>query len=232
MHMRSLLLGFVLIICFSTNAQIKGYVGVKGGGHLSTVYIEHTLYNTFMNTGFIPGYHGGVFGKLFTYQSPSSFLNAGMQFGINYERKGWSQTFETTEPTYKIRMDYINIPIEAIAYAGKGNTKFFFTLGIYTEYLIGVDKDPDPNLDNLGNGIEFYTYESDRDRKFGYGIRTSLGLQHQFPFGALHLDGFIGYSVSSFMKTDNFSDRLPDLTNHYLGGFSLAYLIPFGKMKF
>lgn len=227
-----ILVGILLLVVSSAlNAQVKGYVGLSGGGHFYTAYIEHTLYNTVMKTGFDPGYHGGIMFKLFTNQSPTSFLNAGLQSGLNYEVKGWRQTFDTDEPTYHVKMDYITLPLEAIIYGGKRKTKVFWTLGVYIEQLVNVQKDPTPDLENLG-GQEFYTYEADRDREFGYGLRVSAGLHRDFPFGALHLDGFISYSASSFIKTDEFSDRLPDLTNHYMGGFTLAYLIPFGKMEF
>ncbi len=213
-------------------SQIKGFVGVKGGGQISTVYIEHTMYNTFLNANFIPGYHGGLILKLFTNQSRSSFLNAGLQTGLGFERKGWKQTFLTDEPSFRTQLSYVNLPIEALIYAGKGNTKFFFTLGIYAEQLISSNKSPTPNLDNLGSGVEFYTFEDGRDNTFGYGGRISVGVQHQFPFGMIHLDGFFTYSLSSLIKSDNLADRLPDLTNQYVFGFSAAYLIPFGKMKF
>ncbi|WP_258097925.1 PorT family protein [Marinoscillum pacificum] len=227
-----IIVGIVLLVISSAlNAQVKGYIGISGGGHFQSAYIEHTLYNTFMSTGFDPGYHGGVMFKLFTNQSHTSFLNAGLQSGLQYETKGWRQTFDTDEPTYHVKMDYITFPLDAIIYGGKRKTKIFATLGIFLEQLISVDKDTTPNLDNLG-GQEFYTYEEDRDRKLGYGVKVSVGIHRDFPFGALHLDGFLSYSASSFIKTDDFSDRLPDLTNHYLGGFTVAYLIPFGKMEF
>lgn len=226
-----IVVGILLVVISSAlNAQVKGYIGLSGGGHFYTAYIEHTLYNTVMKTGFDPGYHGGIMLKLFTNQSPTSFLNAGLQTGLNYEMKGWRQVFDTDEPTYHVKMDYITLPLEAIIYAGKRKTKVFWTLGVFIEELINVDKDPTPDLDNLG-GQEFYTYESSRDRDFGYGIRVSAGVHRDFSFGALHLDGYISYSASSFIRTDDFSDRLPDLTNHYQGGFTLAYLIPFGKLE-
>ncbi|WP_421869902.1 outer membrane beta-barrel protein [Marinoscillum sp.] len=229
--MRIVVVLVIVLASSALNAQVKGYLGVRGGGHFSTTYIEHTLYNTVMNTGFEPGYHGGVMLKLFTNQSPTSFLNAGLQSGLLYEAKGWRQTFDTDEPTYHVRMNYLNFPIEAIIYAGKRKTKYFGTLGVFLEQLLSYDKDPDPNTSNIG-GQEFYTYEPNRDKKFGYGIRFSLGVHRDFSFGAIHLDAFLSYSASSFIRTEDFSERLPDLTNHYLGGFTLSYLIPFGKMEF
>ncbi len=221
----------ILFISSALSAQVKGYLGVRGGGHLSTAYIEHTLYNIVMNTGFEPGYHGGVMLKLFTNQSPTSFLNAGLQSGLLYESKGWRQSFATDEPTYKVRMNYINMPVEAVIYAGKRKTKYFFTLGVFIEKLVGFNKDVAPNEENIG-GQEFHTFQENRDRDFGYGVRASLGAHRDFSFGAVHLDAFISYSASNFIRSTDFSERLPDLSNHYLGGFSVAYLIPFGKMEF
>ncbi|MFY0608571.1 MAG: PorT family protein [Cyclobacteriaceae bacterium] len=226
-----LLIGLTIGI-LSAQAQIKGFVGVKGGGQVSTVYIEHTIYNTFLNAGFISGYNGGVMLKLFTNQSKSSFLNAGLQTGLGFERKGWRQIFVTDEPSHRTRLSYANLPVEALIYGGKGNTKIFVTIGIYAELLVQHEKSPDPDLNNIGNGVEFYTYQEGRDNKFGYGGRLSLGVQHQFPFGLIHLDGFFTYSLSSVIKNEDLSDRLPDLTNQYVFGFTAAYLIPFGKMKF
>lgn len=208
-------------------AQIKGFVGVKGGAHLSNAYIEHTIYNTFMSTTFIPGYQVGVTSKFFT-----SRAKVGLQMGMGLETKGWKQTFETDEPSYTVRLNYLTFPVEAVGYVGKGKTKFFYTLGMYLESFMSVKKDPTPDLTNLGNAVEFYSYEEDRDRKFGYGVRASIGLQRQFPFGAIHLDSFVTYSVSSFIRSEDLSNRLPDLTNHYAAGFCMAYLIPFGKKDF
>jgi hypothetical protein len=213
-------------------AQIKGFVGVKGGALLSNTYIEHTIYNTFMNTGFTPGYNGGVIMKLFTKEPKIRGMNGGLQTGLFVERKGWRQIFDTTEPDYHCNMTYAVLPLEALGYIGKGNTKLFFTLGIFVEHLVDVQKDSDPDLDNIGRGVEFYTYSADRDNDFGYGIRASTGLQQNFSFGAVHIDAFVSYTASSFIQTTEFDDRLPDLTNHYLGGFSIAYLIPFGKLDF
>lgn len=226
-----LLVSMMLVVAGTLNAQVKGYVGLRGGGHFSSAYIDHTFYRTQVTEGFIPGYHGGIMVKLFTNQSPTSFLNAGLQSGLLYESKGWRQTFQTDEPTYTARMDYLNFPLDAIIYAGKGKAKAFATIGIYLEKLVKVDKDPDPNLDNLG-GQEFYTYQADRDRTFGYGVRASMGVQYDTPIGLIHLDGFLSFSISSFIKNEDLSERLPDLSNHYVGGFTVAYLIPFGKMEF
>lgn len=230
--MRNRLSIILFFIAGSVSAQgVRGYMGVRGGAQLSNAYLEHTLYNTYTNTSFVPGYHGGVMFQLFTNRSPTSFVNAGLQTSLIYTQKGWKQTFPTDEPPYKIRMGYIELPLDALAYFGRKNLKFFFTVGMYLEYLVDVQKDPEPDPDNLG-GAEFYTYEWDRDRKFGYGAKVSVGAQRDFPIGTFHVDVFGTFSISSFIKADDFSNRLPDLSNHWGVGFTVAYLIPFGKMEF
>lgn len=226
----------VVAVCLSSVAigQVKGFVGLKGGGQAASAYIEHTIYTTFMDIGVIPGYHGGVIAKLFTNQNPSSFLNAGLQSGLTYSRKGWRQHFPTEHPAYTVKMSYLELPLEAMIYAGKKDLKVFFTIGIYSEFLLNVDKDPDPdtNPEVIGNDVDFYTYREGFDKTFGYGGRLSLGLQYESPIGAFHADGFFAYSISSFMRSDDLGEERPDLSNHYTIGFSLAYMIPFGKMDY
>lgn len=219
-----LLAGLVL------QAQIKGFIGLKSGGHLSSAYFQHTLQNPDIRTTFIPGYHAGVLVKLFTNQT-NSLLNAGMQFGPGFTQRGWKQTFRTDEPSFRTQMGYLELPVDAIAYFGHRPTKFFFTVGMYLDYMLSVDAGEVPDPDNLG-GAAFYPYDESRDRKFGYGVRVSVGLHRDFSFGTVHLDSFISYSVRSMLEHDTFESGIPDLSNHFAAGFTVAYLLPFGQLDF
>lgn len=234
--MRAILLSLLLVSGLSLTAQIKGYIGLKGGGHLSSAYIEHTIFGreTVVNTTFIPGYHAGVMAQLYTNQSRSSNVNAGLQAGLSFVAKGWEQTFNddfTDEPNHRTRMNYLELPLEAKIYFGKRKMKPFFTLGFFLEYLVDVEQDPYPDEDNLG-GASFYPYTESRDRKFGYGGRASVGLQRDFGFGTLMIDGFGTFSLRSMMEHQDFASRIPDLSNHWSVGVSIAYLLPFGNMEF
>lgn len=229
--MRNIFFVLLILITQLGYSQVKGYIGVKGGASLSNTYIEHTVYNTFLKTGFIPGYNTGMVVKLFTKKPKPSGVNGAIHTGIYLEQKGWKQVFETDEPSYHVKMNYLVLPFEGAGYIGKGKTRLFISAGIFLEQLVSYQKDETPDLENIGRGIEFYTYEEDRDKQFGYGIRATLGLQYDSKIGAFHVDGFISYTASSFIETKKLSDRLPDLTNHYLGGFSVAYMIPFGKFN-
>ncbi|WP_258104336.1 PorT family protein [Marinoscillum sp. MHG1-6] len=214
-------------------AQTKVYLGARVGGQLSSAYIEHTILTTFITPDFITGYHGGLFAKIFTKKRDAA-VNPGFQTGFFLDRKGWGQIFpETEEPKYKVHLTYLQLPMEAAINFGRGKTKTFFTIGWYLDYLVDVNKSADPDPVVLeDNRIDFYTYQSDRDRKLGYGVRFSVGGQRDFSFGAIHIDAFATYNVSSVLDHKSFKTGIPDLTNLYTVGFSLAYLVPFGKLDY
>lgn len=225
---------FVLLLTIPIGGlvgQSKVFVGAKAGGHVSSAYISHTIQNVFIDTDLVTGYHAGAMVKIFTYRRINNPLNVGMQFGVDYSKNGWSQIFQTDEPKYRVRLSYVQIPMDAIVYLGRGKTKYFFTMGMFTEVLARVEKDPEPDLTNLG-GADFYTFESSRDHRFGYGLRGTGGVQRTFGFGTVHLDGFFNFSISNALDPDSYSSGVPDISNQYVIGFSVAYLIPFGKLDF
>jgi len=227
------ILSFFFIFCVhEVSAQYKAFVGIKGGGHVSTIYMEHTVYNIRANNEFITDFHLGVVGKLFTNQKEWAFLNTGLQLGIDYDRKGWRQKFLTGASDYYTHLDYLEIPIEAIIYAGKGSSKYFFTMGPYLEYLLKVDKDPTPTETEIGSS-EVYPIEMDEVRRLGYGGRMSAGLHQDTKIGSFHLEIFYNISIRGILNPESLSAvRTPDQSNQYVIGFSVGYLIPFGKMEF
>ncbi|MFK7951267.1 MAG: outer membrane beta-barrel protein [Ekhidna sp.] len=224
-----LLILSVFMVC-TVGAQSKTYVGIKGGGQASSAFINHTIFRNNMNTTFKSGIHSGLLVKHFA-KKRDIFLNAGIQFGINYIQKGWKQKFITDIPNYSVQMNYLEIPVEAIGYFGNKN-KFFVTAGLYFETLLNTKKSAEPTeTERGGSAVDFYTYESSRDRKAGYGGRASAGTFRDFSFGSIHLEGFFTYSISNFIDAGNLTDETPDISNLWTVGGSIAYLIPFGKLK-
>lgn len=222
-----------LVLCFvfgavSVLAQTKTYVGLKVGGHASSVFFEHTIFGFNSKVGIQPGVHAGIQIKHFP-KKRDVFLNSGIQGGVNYIQKGWSQEFtDTGLPNYHSAMNYIEIPIEGIGYFGN-KTKYFFGMGMFVEMLLDSERDPDPvGLTN----IDFATYVPERDREVGYGGRITAGAFRDFGFGSVHLEGFMSYSFSSFIDaTDLSDDQIPDISNLYSAGISIGYFISFGKLK-
>lgn len=228
--MRIALLIVSVILIFSVNAQTKTYIGIKGGGHAGSAFIEHTIFRNNMNTTFKPGIHTGMFIKHFSKKRDID-INSGIQMSINYVQKGWEQKFLTDEPNYAVRMNYLEIPVEGIGYFGNKN-KYFVTIGFYFEMLLSSEKSKEPTeAERGGSAVDFYTYEAERDREFGYGGRTSAGIFRDFSFGSLHIEGFFTYSISNFIDPGKLTDETPDVSNLWTVGASIGYLIPFGKLK-
>lgn len=218
---------FLFVVAGSGWAQTKTYVGIKGGGHVNSAFLEHTIFNFNAKITFHSGFHGGVFIKHFPTRKDVTF-NTGIQGSINYVQKGWTQAFPDSElPDYRITMNYMEIPVEGIGYFGRKN-KYFVAAGFYAEVFINVIKDPSPvHLENF----DFVTYEGERDRKAGYGGRVSGGVFRDFPFGSLHLEGFFTYSFSNFVNAgDLTNDQLPNVSNLWNAGISIGYLVSFGKL--
>ncbi len=226
--MRVLPLFFFLVITLGCLGQSKTYVGLKTGAQINSAYMVHTVFNFRANNTFKSGLNTGLVIKHFP-KKRKTFLNTGIQGGVNYIQRGWVQTFKGTGlPNYSITMNYLEFPIEGIGYFGN-QTKYFVGGGFFAEYLVSSTKDQDPA--DLTN-IDFATYEKGRDRRGGYGARFSGGAWRDFSFGTLQLEGFFTYSFSNFIDAGDLSnDQLPDISNLWSFGVSIGYLISFGKLK-
>ncbi len=220
----------------STSAQTRTDVGIRGGYQLSSAFINHTLFPVNLRTDFIPTYHFGVVVKHFSFRRPSGKgVHAGFQLGANYIERGWRQTFGLTSPLQPLdtKLGYLEFPIEAILYGGKGQTKFFGTLGIYYERLVTSETPEAPSDEDLEITREdFYTYDPDRDPENGYGIRASLGAFVDLPFGTVQLEAFTSVSFSGVFEYGTRNTMIPDQSNLYSVGGSVSYFLSFGKLEF
>lgn len=238
--MRQILGVLMLFFTLVASSQTKTYVGLRVGGHGKSVIMDHTIFNFVMRDVITPGINAGILVKYFPKKRDIAF-NSGIQIGINYSQKGWVQNFDVEgEPQiddYRVDLNYLEIPIEGIGYFGKKN-KYFIAGGFLLEYLLNYSKDPNPPIvetptgrDLVNNAWNFATYEPDRDREIGYGIRISGGIFRDFSFGSLHLEGYFTYSFSNVLDAGDLTDQnVPDVSNLWTFGASVAYLIPFGKL--
>lgn len=216
------------------SGQSKTFLGVRAGAQTSSAYIAHSIRAVNMDTDFTTNAHAGLVVKHFNFKSlKKGGLHAGLQSGVNYIQRGWRQVFseENNLPDYSVRLDYLELPVEAIIYAGKGDTKIFGTMGVYYERLLSSTEKNRPNEEDLGRD-EFNTYIESRDPKNGYGARASLGLFSTFPFGTIQLEAFTSVSFSGVFEFDNRTTDIPDQSNLYSIGLSIGYFIGFGKMDF
>ncbi len=212
----------VLLVTTALSAQHKSYIGVRGGVQLTDADISHNFFRVNMQNTYTISYHTGVIYKYYNKK------NVGLITGLDYTVKGWTQSFSGFYPNYTARLDYLELPLLMTAYLGNGRTKYFIALGPYLEYLINHQLDPEPEVTEP---FDWFTYDPDRDGKFGYGLRMGGGISHDFPFGQIHLEGFFTYSLSNIMDPVSRDSGVPDVSNSFIFGVSLAYLIPFGSLE-
>ena len=218
-----------IFISFKTMSQHKIYIGFKGGGHLNNAYLEHSIFNFNAITKNVYGYNAGMALKYFPQRNTTSFVKSGIQIGTNYFQKGWKQVFRNNQPDYTIFMNYLEIPLEGFGYFNIGKKEYvFISAGFYTEFLISYENSLIPEDNEID---DFVTYESQRDRKFGYGSKIGAGIFKDFSFGIIHLDFFFSYSFSNFIVSKQLSSMLPNISNLIVGGFSIGYFFPIIKKK-
>jgi hypothetical protein len=206
----------------SSNGQGHWLMGPTVGPHYSSSYIEHTIYRVNLLSRPIKGLHGGLMFQYFPDIYKGS-LKTGLRMSINFTEKGWDQEYLdtlNTLQTVRTKMDYLNIPIESIFYVGSQKSKAYLLLGIYV----------DPQ--DKSKKTDFWTFDPQRDKSFGYGGKCGLGYQRKMGFGQLSLEAYITYGFSNIMFTIDRSTDIPDMSNHWDTGLSLSYLIPLMRNKF
>ena len=215
---------------FHLHAQ-QTYLGLSGGYHVNGAWIEHSLrgvgYSIQLRQEVIPGIHAGV--QLKHYNEVKSFrkLHSGIQVSAYYFQRGWQQGYVLTEGPIT-RMNYINIPVDALIFLGNERNRWFFLLGIYGDWLVDYDLPTKPSAE-VTLDEDFYTFDEARgDKKYGYGFNGAAGLHKTWGRQSIEFGAFFSYTLSNFIYTNRISDETPDVSNLWSAGIRVAYLIPLG----
>lgn len=223
---------------FIGSSQTKTFVGVKAGGVMSTTYMGHSVLPFVTKMGWRPGFTGGVQVIHFSERFESK-VNFGIQAGVNFSQKGWTQRFKGID-NHKVGINYLEFPLEAVGYFGKEN-KYFVTAGMFVEYAISAKSDPVPDeavqhpdenrpkLFRVGES-DFYPYDYKSDTKLNYGPRGSLGVFRELDKGVLKLEAFFTFSIRSTYDYEPIESGIPDLALNYTAGITVGYFFSFGKL--
>ncbi len=217
-------------------AQSKTHIGLLGGGNFSTVYFNHLAFPTNVRASVIPGVFGGLAIKHFPYKR-NNFLNTGLQLGVNYQQKGYTQVFPNIHRDYNVRLNYLTIPFSAIVYAGRGKLKIFLSPGVYGEFIQSVDtngtpQDDDPDDEFINQGpYDVFEYDPNTDFDKGFGVVGEFGIFRKFRFGVIHLAGELSYSITNILDFGERYSGIPDTSNNISFGFRVGYFIEIGKLE-
>lgn len=203
-------------LCFS---QSRTYVGVKGGYNFGSAFIKHSVNRLTINEGFKSGSH---FGLTFVNYLQK---NVGLQAELNYTQKGWTQKFNSGEK-YVQNLDYLEFPLLVNVYVGNKKTRLFINFGMFIDYLLKSSND---GLPSNTEGSDFYYYQDERDRKFGYGLAAGGGFHRDFGFGTLLIEGRFSFNQSDAINPGSVDSGIPNVSNQFVTTISIGYLYRFGK---
>lgn len=230
MILRRLLLAWILIPGFFHLFAQQNYLGMSGGYHVNGAWIEHSLrgrdYTTQLRQQVIPGFHSGIQFKHYNEVKSFRKLHSGIQVSAFYFQRGWQQKYLLTEGPIT-RMNFVQIPVDALIFLGNERNRWYFLMGTYVEWLVDYSI-PEAPSDSLTFNEDFYTYNPSRgDRSFGYGFNGGAGLHKTWGKHSIDVCGFVSYTLSNFIYSRRISDPTPDVSNLWSSGVRISYLIPF-----
>lgn len=234
MKVKYIIILLVLIYSADIQGQNKTYVGINAGANFGSADLFHTFFGYVALEGFRTGPQVGA--TIITYL-PN---HVGLETGIYYIQKGWTQNFEGLQPKYELALDYIEVPFLANYYFGNKNFHFFVNAGCFFEYLVGSEQKniPDESVFIVENSAfplySFEAFDKDRDNYYGYGLKFGGGLFYDFDFGTIMVQGTWSLSLSHvydarpLYSTSGDSDVIPNISYKYNIGAAIGYLIPIG----
>jgi len=235
--MRAFLIFLIILGFFSAFCQTKTFVGVKAGAGATTAYMQHSVFPLIMEMAWTPGFNAGLQVTHFPEKYQSK-INAAVQISVNYHQKGWVQEFiDSDVPNHKTRINYLEIPLEAVGYFGNRN-KYYVSAGFFLEYALSANVDdtppsaePNEELDLLKVGIsDFHRYQIRQDHRFGYGPRGAVGVFRETNSGVFRLEAFFTFSVRSAFDFEPVDSGIPDLSLNYGAGVTIGYMFSFGDL--
>ena len=228
-----------LLAGLTLQSQTKTFIGVKAGGGASTAYMQHSIFPVFTEISWIPGSTAGLQITHFPHKYPTT-MNAAIQWSLNWVQKGWRQQFSDLEiESHKTRINYIEMPLEAVMYIGDKN-KYYFSVGFFLEYAISENVDSKPNeavmnttypkLYQVGQSY-FYPYNINRDFRLNYGPRGGAGVFRETNSGVFRLEFYFTFSIRSVYDYETPESAIPDLSLNYGVGVTLGYMFSLGKLN-
>lgn len=190
---------FILIGFNTTQAQThytsRIFVGAHGGVDLSRVMFTPSIRQGFNI--------GGNAGLNFRYIEENHF---GFIVELNWEQRGWQDSFEVMPYSYKRTANFIQIPFLAHIYFGRRG-KFFFNAGPSVSFMIGESTSANFDPATISTNPDFNNrntqhYFQDVNQKVDYGISAGLGGEFGItPRHSLYLEARIYYGLGNLLKS-------------------------------
>ena len=170
---KKLLFVALLAICCNSFAQLS--IGLQGGSNLSQMDFTNNAEYRFTEINYTQGFIGGVVVQFLGEK------HAGVQMELNYSQRGWveNDTIGINDLKIQNKMDYIEIPLLTHVNIGGGKFRGLFNLGPYLGYALNR-KITVTDQDTGASESTDYTFNSDVDNRFDFGLLIGAGFEYRF----------------------------------------------------
>lgn len=173
-------------------------IGFRGGGALSFVMEPNDLLTADTNPRLsqVFGYTGGL--SVQYYSKP----NFSLQFGVNYTEKGWEENYVvetnvgprvTDSLFFRQQLNYLDFPVMAHGYIGKGVFRVYLEAGFFLTYLFSHNIEQRLEEENTVT----YQYVDGRDNTFGVGVNGGAGFEIATAIGMFQIGGRYNLTFTS-----------------------------------
>lgn len=173
------------------------FIGAKGG---------LTVSRTFFNPSVPQGMKlGGMAGFMFRYIEENHF---GLIAELNFEQRGWKESFEETDFRYSRTLNYLQIPVLAHIYFGSPRAHFFINAGPEIGFMVGestsANFDPERIHEITGfplHGRQVAELTLAAEPKVDFGISGGIGAElFTNSKGSLVIEGRFYYGLGNTVK--------------------------------
>jgi hypothetical protein len=177
---------------FTATAQTKTTFGVKGGVNFAKVYASADNTSETANSGGITSFHAGVFADAPIGQGFS------IQPALYYSGKGFDSNDGIN--TGKLKLNYLQLPVNVVYNVPVSSGKFFFGAGPYAAYGISGKVQDQISGRSVSVDVNFGNDAGSDVKRMDYGITGLVGFQFT---NRLLLSANYDLGLSNIMPGDN-----------------------------
>lgn len=202
--MKRMLTTLLVVVTVWSAAMAQGshyegniFVGAKGG-----VTVSRTLFNPSVPQSMKVG---GLAGLMVRYIEENHF---GIIAELDFEQRGWKESFGETDFRYARTLNYLQIPVLAHIYFGSSRTHFFVNAGPEIGFMLGdshsANFDPEnihtiPGFPLQGRQVAELTLVA--EPKVDFGISGGLGAEiFTNGKGSLVIEGRFYYGLGNTVR--------------------------------
>lgn len=175
-------------------------IGAKAGANFSRVEFTPSV-----DQSFIPGMNAGL---AIRYIEENHF---GFIWEVNFEQRGWQESFDEGDFEYKRTVNYLQIPFLAHIYFGRRG-KFFINAGPSVSFTLSDKISSNFDYKNVGSVQGFplrttYQLAMPIHQKVDYGITGGIGGEFSINRrNSIYLDARFYYGLGNMLKSGRTHD--------------------------